>query len=63
MYKYNLSGKTVIVTGAETGIGRAIAFRAARDGACVTAAGINEDGLNEVWNTAEKMVFKTIFLS
>ena len=30
-----LSGKTVFITGASRGIGRAIALRAARDGACV----------------------------
>lgn len=34
----NLSGKTVIVTGASRGIGRAIALRAARDGANVVIA-------------------------
>ena len=61
MYKYNLSGKTLIVTGAETGIGRAIALRAARDGASVTAAGINEEGLREVLATAEKNGFKNKF--
>ena len=61
MYKYNLSGKTLIVTGAETGIGRAIALRAARDGASVTAAGINEEGLREVLDTAEKNGFKNKF--
>ena len=33
MNYYNLAGKTLLVTGAETGIGRAIAIRAAKDGA------------------------------
>ena len=60
MYKYNLSGKTLIVTGAETGIGRAIARRAVRDGASVTAAGINEEGLREVFDTAEKNVIQVV---
>jgi NAD(P)-dependent dehydrogenase (short-subunit alcohol dehydrogenase family) len=51
---YDLSGKTVIVTGAETGIGRAIALRAATDGACVTAAGINREGLAETLDLAKQ---------
>lgn len=42
-----LNGKVVVVTGAETGIGRAIALRALADGASVLAAGINEAGLGE----------------
>ncbi len=50
---YDLSGKTVLVTGAETGIGRAIALRAAADGASVTAAGINREGLDETVALAE----------
>jgi NAD(P)-dependent dehydrogenase (short-subunit alcohol dehydrogenase family) len=51
---YNLSGKVVLVTGAETGIGRAIALRAAADGACVTAAGINREGLDETVKLARE---------
>ena len=35
----NLSGKTLLITGASRGIGRAIALRAARDGANVAALG------------------------
>lgn len=50
---YDLSGKTVLVTGAETGIGRAIALRAASDGACVTVAGINQEGLDETLELAQ----------
>ena len=50
---YDLSGKTVLVTGAETGIGRAIALRAAADGASVTAAGINREGLSLVVDVRE----------
>ena len=41
MGHYDLSGKTVLVTGAEVGIGRAIALRALADGANVAIAGIN----------------------
>jgi NAD(P)-dependent dehydrogenase (short-subunit alcohol dehydrogenase family) len=43
----DLTGKVFMVTGGESGIGQAIALRAARDGANVTVAGLNEDGLNE----------------
>src|SRR6187551_398815 len=35
----NLSGKTLLITGATRGIGRAIALRAARDGANVAVLG------------------------
>lgn len=42
-----LSGKSIIVTGAESGLGRAIALRIAADGASVVAAGLQEDGLKE----------------
>jgi citronellol/citronellal dehydrogenase len=34
----NLSGKTLFITGASRGIGRAIALRAARDGANIAIA-------------------------
>ena len=54
MSYYDLSGKVVIVTGAETGIGRAIALRLASDGASVTAAGINSDGLAETLDLARQ---------
>ena len=51
---YDLSGKVVLVTGAETGIGRAIALRVASDGASVTAAGINTDGLAKTMELARE---------
>jgi citronellol/citronellal dehydrogenase len=35
----NLKGKTLFITGASRGIGKAIAIRAARDGACIAVAG------------------------
>ena len=38
----SLAGKTVFVTGATRGIGRAIALRATRDGANVVVVGKNE---------------------
>jgi len=43
----DLTGKVVVVTGGESGIGRAIALRAARDGANVVVGGLQADGLNE----------------
>ena len=42
-----LAGKVIIVTGAESGIGRSIVQRCIIDGACVTAAGLNVEGLKE----------------
>ena len=45
------AGKTAIVTGAGSGIGRATALRLAREGATVVAADISEARLNEL--TAE----------
>ena len=42
-----LAGKVIIVTGAESGIGRNIVQRCIIDGACVAAAGLNVEGLKE----------------
>ena len=42
-----LAGKVIIVTGAESGIGRSIVQRCIIDGASVTAAGLNVEGLKE----------------
>jgi len=42
-----LVGKSILVTGAESGLGRAIALRVAADGAQVTAAGLQTEGLEE----------------
>lgn len=43
----SLSGKVIIVTGAEVGIGRAIVLRCSAEGARITAAGLVEKGLKE----------------
>jgi 3-oxoacyl-ACP reductase-like protein len=42
------AGKTAIVTGAGSGIGRATVLRLAREGATVVAVGISETRLNEL---------------
>ena len=43
--KKRLSGKVIIITGAESGIGKSIALRCVEDGASVVAAGLDESGL------------------
>src|SRR4051794_36590806 len=47
-----IRGKTALVTGAASGIGRAIALRLAREGAALFLVDINEDGLREVASEA-----------
>ncbi|MHB8511588.1 MAG: SDR family NAD(P)-dependent oxidoreductase [Actinomycetota bacterium] len=44
---FSLAGKTAVVTGAASGIGRATALVLASAGASVVAADINEEGLSE----------------
>jgi NAD(P)-dependent dehydrogenase (short-subunit alcohol dehydrogenase family) len=46
---YNLSGQIAIVTGAASGIGRAIAMRLSREGAAIVGADLNE-------NATEKLI-------
>lgn len=47
MDKFSLSGKTILVTGASSGIGRGIAIACAKQGACVVLTGRNEARLKE----------------
>jgi NAD(P)-dependent dehydrogenase (short-subunit alcohol dehydrogenase family) len=42
-----LEGKVVVITGAESGIGRAVSLRCAEEGAHVALAGLVEEGLQE----------------
>jgi NAD(P)-dependent dehydrogenase (short-subunit alcohol dehydrogenase family) len=44
----DLRGKNVFLTGAASGIGRAVAVRAAREGATLFLTDVNQQGLNEV---------------
>jgi len=48
-------GKTIIITGAASGIGRAAAMIFAREGANVVCADINADGTQQ---TAERVIAK-----
>ena len=43
-----LENKTVIVTGAGSGLGKAVAVAAAKEGAAVVLADINEDAMNKM---------------
>ena len=52
--KGRLAGKSILVTGAESGLGRAITLRVASDGGQVTAVGLRTDGLKETADLAEK---------
>ena len=47
----NLSGKTIVITGAGSGIGRALAHSLAREGALLALADLNEVGLAETYET------------
>ena len=51
----SLKGKVAIVTGGATGIGRAIAFALARDGADIVVADLNRDAAKETATEIEKL--------
>ncbi len=60
--KFSLEGKTILVTGASSGIGRQIAIHTAALGGKVIAVGRNEERLNETLNLMhanEKNIFLT----
>lgn len=49
----DLQGKTAVVTGAASGIGRGLAINLAREGCSLALADVNEMGLNETINLIE----------
>ncbi|WP_294742671.1 SDR family oxidoreductase [uncultured Prevotella sp.] len=50
---FTLEGKTILVTGASSGIGKATAIECAKMGAKLVITGRNEARLNEVYNSLE----------
>lgn len=50
---FSLEGKTILVTGASSGIGKATAIECAKMGAKLVITGRNEERLNEVFNSLE----------
>lgn len=50
---FSLEGKTILVTGASSGIGREIAFVCSRMGATVAVTGRNEERLQEIYSKLE----------
>jgi NAD(P)-dependent dehydrogenase (short-subunit alcohol dehydrogenase family) len=51
----DFDGRVAIVTGAASGIGRAVALRLARDGADVVLADVNAEGLAAVASEVEQL--------
>ncbi|MEC4816321.1 MAG: SDR family NAD(P)-dependent oxidoreductase [Scytonema sp. PMC 1069.18] len=49
-----LKGKVVIITGAGTGIGEAIAHKFAKEGACVVVNGLPDDPIEDVVNSIKQ---------
>jgi NAD(P)-dependent dehydrogenase (short-subunit alcohol dehydrogenase family) len=52
----DLSGRVALVTGASSGIGRAVSLALSAQGACVAAAGRSQDRLDELANHAEGII-------
>ena len=50
---FSLVGKTILITGASSGIGKATAIECARLGAKLILVGRDEQRLNEVFNLLE----------
>src|ERR1035437_8451882 len=50
---FSLEGKTILITGASSGIGRATAIECSKMGAIVVITGRNENRLNETFNQLE----------
>ncbi|MGS0895919.1 SDR family NAD(P)-dependent oxidoreductase, partial [Burkholderia stagnalis] len=56
----NLNGKTAVVTGAASGIGKEIALELSKAGAAVAIADLNLDGANAVADEINKAGGKAI---
>ena len=48
---FSLEGKTILVTGASSGIGRAVAVECSRAGGCIIISGRNESRLHETFES------------
>jgi len=57
-----LNGKSITITGAASGIGRAAAISAARDGALLTLSDIDEGGCEETYRSVLDLGAEAIFL-
>jgi len=53
---FSLSGKTILVTGASSGIGRAIAIECSKMGATVILTARNRERLNETMSQMEGLM-------
>jgi NADP-dependent 3-hydroxy acid dehydrogenase YdfG len=50
---YSLQGKTILVTGASSGIGQSVAIECSKMGATVVITGRNKDRLQETYDMLE----------
>ena len=53
-----LKGKSIIITGGESGIGRAIALRCLDEGASVVISGISEEDMESTYSEAIKKIWE-----
>lgn len=56
------TGKVAVITGASSGIGRATALGAAREGASIVVADMNAEGGNETVNLVKEMGAEALFV-